>query len=69
MKKILNPGAWLRALRQPLVLAGLAVDLFPIYGVIAFGWNAVPRGARILTVGMPVTVRTARAMRWPMKQR
>lgn len=42
MNRILNPGAWLRALRQPLVLAGLAVDLFPIYGVIAFGWNAVP---------------------------
>ncbi len=34
--------SWARALRQPLVLAGLAVDLFPIYGVIAFGWNAVP---------------------------
>jgi hypothetical protein len=42
VNKILNPGAWLRALQQPLVLAGLAVDLFPIYGVIAFGWNAVP---------------------------
>ncbi len=42
MKKLFNPAAWLRALRQPLVLAGLAVDLFPIYGVIAFGWNAVP---------------------------
>jgi hypothetical protein len=32
----------MRALRRPLVIAGLAVDLFPIYGVIAFGWNAVP---------------------------
>jgi hypothetical protein len=42
VKKLLNPAAWARALRQPLVLAGLAVDLFPIYGVIAFGWNAVP---------------------------
>lgn len=34
--------SWARALRQPLVLIGLAVDLFPIYGVIAFGWNAIP---------------------------
>lgn len=42
MNKILNPAAWGRALRRPLVLTGLAVDLFPIYGVIAFGWNAVP---------------------------
>jgi len=42
MNKILNPVAWGRALRRPLVLTGLAVDLFPIYGVIAFGWNAVP---------------------------
>lgn len=42
MNNLLNPMSWARALRQPLVLAGLAVDLFPIYGVIAFGWNAVP---------------------------
>ena len=42
MKKLFNPAAWGRALSRPLVLAGLAVDLFPIYGVIAFGWNAVP---------------------------
>jgi len=34
--------SWARALTKPLVLAGLAVDLFPIYGVIVFGWNAVP---------------------------
>lgn len=34
--------SWVRALGQPLVLLGLAVDLFPIYGVIAWGWNAVP---------------------------
>ena len=42
MNKLLNPASWLRALTQPLVLLGLVVDLFPIYGVIAFGWNAVP---------------------------
>ena len=42
MNKLLNPMSWLRALSQPLVLLGLAVDLFPIYGVIAFGWNAAP---------------------------
>jgi hypothetical protein len=34
--------SWMRALSQPIVLLGLAVDLFPIYGVIPFGWNAVP---------------------------
>ncbi|MEZ6031187.1 MAG: DUF6498-containing protein [Hyphomonadaceae bacterium] len=39
---LFNPASWLRALGRPLVLLGLAVDLFPIYGVIAFGWNAVP---------------------------
>ncbi len=42
MSNLFNPMSWLRALSQPLVLLGLAVDLFPIYGVIAFGWNAVP---------------------------
>lgn len=42
MKNLFNPMSWARALRQPLVLVGLAVDLFPIYGVLAFGWNAVP---------------------------
>lgn len=42
MGNLFNPGSWIRALQRPLVLAGLAVDLFPIYGVIAFGWNAVP---------------------------
>ncbi len=42
MNKLLNLASWLRALTKPLVLLGLAVDLFPIYGVIAFGWNAVP---------------------------
>ena len=42
VKNLLNPDSWLRAVTRPLVLLGLAVDLFPIYGVIAFGWNAVP---------------------------
>ena len=42
MNKLFNPASWLRALSHPLVLLGLAVDLFPIFGVLAFGWNAVP---------------------------
>lgn len=42
MKTLFNPASWARALSQPLVLIGLAVDLFPIYGVIVFGWNAIP---------------------------
>ncbi len=42
VKKLLNPGSWARALTQPLVLVGLAVDLFPIYGVVMWGWTAVP---------------------------
>lgn len=42
MKKLLNPASWGRALTQPLVLVGLVVDLFPIYGVLMWGWNAVP---------------------------
>jgi Family of unknown function (DUF6498) len=42
LNNLLNPTSWLRALTRPIVLLGLAVDLFPIYGVVAFGWNAVP---------------------------
>jgi hypothetical protein len=42
VNNLFNPASWLRALGQPLVLIGLVVDLFPIYGVLAFGWNAVP---------------------------
>lgn len=42
MSNLFNPMSWARALTRPVVLLGLAVDLFPIYGVIAFGWNAVP---------------------------
>lgn len=42
VNKLFNPGSWSRALGQPLVLLGLAVDLFPIVGVLMFGWNAAP---------------------------
>lgn len=42
MNKLFNPAYWLRALTQPVVLLGLAVDLLPILGVILWGWNAVP---------------------------
>jgi hypothetical protein len=42
VKKLLDPAYWGRALANPMVLVGLAVDLAPIYAVIAWGWNAVP---------------------------
>jgi hypothetical protein len=42
VNKLFNPMYWARALSHPLVLVGLLVDLAPIYGVIAWGWNAVP---------------------------
>jgi uncharacterized protein DUF6498 len=42
VNKLLNPAYWGRALSHPLVVLGLIVDLLPIYGVIAWGWNAVP---------------------------
>lgn len=42
MNKLFNPAYWGRALTQPVVLLGLAVDLLPIVGVILWGWNAVP---------------------------
>jgi hypothetical protein len=42
VNKLLNPAYWVRALSHPLVLLGFVVDLLPIYGVIAWGWNAVP---------------------------
>jgi Family of unknown function (DUF6498) len=42
VNNLFNPASWLRALGQPLVLVGLAVDLFPAVGVLMFGWNAVP---------------------------
>ena len=42
MNRLFDPGYWGRALTQPVVLLGLFVDLLPIYGVIAWGWTAVP---------------------------
>lgn len=42
MNRLFDPGYWGRALTQPVVWLGLAVDLLPIYGVIAWGWTAVP---------------------------
>ncbi len=42
MKKLLDPGYWLRALQSPVVLLGLAIDLIPIYAVLAWGWTAAP---------------------------
>ncbi len=42
MKKLLDPGYWARALSNPLVLAGLLVDLIPIYAIFAWGWTAAP---------------------------
>jgi hypothetical protein len=42
VNNLFSPASWLRALGQPIVLVGLVVDLFPIYGVLMFGWNAVP---------------------------
>ena len=42
MNKLLNLAYWGRALTQPVVLLGLAVDLLPILGVILWGWDAVP---------------------------
>ena len=42
MNKFLDASYWGRALSHPLVLAGLFVDLLPIYAVLAWGWNAVP---------------------------
>lgn len=42
MKKLLDPGYWARALRNPIVLAGLAIDLTPVAGVLLWGWGAAP---------------------------
>ena len=38
--KIFDPDYWSRSMRDPLVLAGLVVDLAPIYAVLAWGWGA-----------------------------
>jgi hypothetical protein len=40
--RLLDGAYWSRALRNPVVLAGLAVDLAPIYAVAAWGWGAGP---------------------------
>ncbi len=40
MKKLLDPAYWARALRNPVVLAGLVIDLAPIAGVLLWGWGA-----------------------------
>jgi hypothetical protein len=42
VRKLLDPSYWARALGQPLVLLGLLIDLLPVYGVLAWGWTAVP---------------------------
>ncbi len=42
VNKLFNPAYWARALSQPVVLLGLAVDLLPVYGVLAWGWGAAP---------------------------
>jgi len=42
VKKLLDPAYWGRAIRNPVVLAGLLIDLIPIYAVIAWGWTAAP---------------------------
>lgn len=42
MKRLFDPGFWARALKNPIVLAGLAVDLAPIYAVLVWGWGAAP---------------------------
>ncbi len=42
MNRLFDIGYWSRALTQPLVWLGLVIDLLPIYGVLAWGWTAVP---------------------------
>lgn len=42
MNRLFDLAYWGRALMQPVVLIGLAIDLLPVYGVLAWGWNAVP---------------------------
>ena len=42
MKGFFDPAYWSRAVRDPVVLAGLVVDLAPIFAVIAWGWGAAP---------------------------
>ena len=40
--RFVDPAEIVRAYRDPLSLASLAVDLLPIVAVIAFGWGATP---------------------------
>lgn len=40
MPSWLNPDELLRTYRDPIALAILLVDLFPIFGVLALGWGA-----------------------------
>lgn len=42
MNRLFDIGYWSRALTQPLVWLGLVIDLLPVYGVLAWGWTAVP---------------------------
>jgi hypothetical protein len=42
VKQLFDIGFWARALRNPVVLTGLAIDLAPIYGVLVWGWSATP---------------------------
>jgi hypothetical protein len=42
VKRLFDIGFWARALRNPIVLTGLAVDLAPVYAVLAWGWSATP---------------------------
>lgn len=42
MNRLFDPAYWGRALTQPVVLFGLVIDLLPVFGVIAWGWTAVP---------------------------
>jgi hypothetical protein len=39
---LLNANDWARAIRDPVVLTGIAVDLAPVYAVVAWGWGAAP---------------------------
>lgn len=42
MNRLFDAGYWSRALTQPIVWLGLFIDLLPVYGVLAWGWTAVP---------------------------
>ncbi len=42
MNQFFDPNQLARTYRDPVALAILAVDLFPVYAVFAFGWDATP---------------------------